>query len=182
MSDKILIKRYASRRLYNTNSSEYVTLDEVADLIRDGKDVEIRDRKTDQDLTRQYLLQIITEQQGSGENMLPINLLTGLVRSYNSSSQNLLPEFLSRSYDAFVTQQTNMLEQLSGGLGAGMGFGDPAEWQKTYGGIYGQMMQAFMPGQTEAEPAAEPKAEPASDEIAEIKQQLAALQQKLADL
>ena len=114
MPDPILINRYASRRLYNTQSSEYVTLEEVAGLIRDGNEVEIRDRKTGEDLTRQYLLQIITEQESRGENIMPINVLTGLVRSYSSTTQNFLPEFLSKSYEAFSEQQESMMRRFGG--------------------------------------------------------------------
>lgn len=186
MSETILIKRYASRRLYNTKSSEYVTLEEVAGLIRDGKEVEIRDRKSGEDLTRQFLLQIITEQQCKGESSLPINVLTGLVRSCNSSTQNMLPEFLSRSYDAFTEQQDKMVRRLSGGIPKGLtpklGFGNPAEWQKKQAEIYGTMMQAFMPTRpiSEAEPTTEP--DNSSDEVSAIKEQLAELQRKLENL
>ena len=182
MSEKILINRYASRRLYNTQSSEYVTLEEVATLIRDGNEVEIKDRKTGEDLTRQYLLQIITEQQCKGESSLPINVLTGLVRSCNSASQNLLPEFLSKSYEAFTEQQEKMLEQFSGSipekLAPDFGFGTPTEWQKKQAEIYSSMMQAFLP--KTPEPAKEPA--PDANEMTEIKEQLAALKRKLDTL
>ncbi len=184
MPEKILINRYASRRLYNTQSSEYVTLEEVATLIRDGQEVEIKDRKTGEDLTRQYLLQIITEQQCKGESSLPINVLTGLVRSCNSASQNLLPEFLSKSYEAFTEQQEKMLATFSGAIPekmpADFGFGSPAEWQKTQTEIYSTMMQAFMPGAAPSRPEKAPA--PDADEMSEIKEQLAALQRKLDTL
>jgi len=184
MPEKILINRYASRRLYNTKSSEYVTLEEVATLIRDGNEVEIKDRKTGEDLTRQYLLQIITEQQCKGESSLPINVLTGLVRSCNSATQNLLPEFLSKSYEAFTEQQEQMMQRFSGNIPAAaapdFGFGTPAEWQKKQAEIYGSMMQAIIPGATPPPPA-EPPA-PANNEMSEIKEQLAALQRKLDTL
>jgi len=184
MSETILIKRYASRRLYNTQRSEYVTLDEVATLIRDGNEVEIQDRKSGEDLTRQFLLQIITEQQCKGESSLPINVLTGLVRSCNSSTQNMLPEFLSRSYDAFTEQQEKMVRRLSDGIPKGLtpklGFGNPADWQKKQAEIYGTMMQAFMPKRSATEAA--PAPEPNTDEVSAIKEQLAELQRKLENL
>lgn len=179
MSKKILINRYASRRLYNTESSEYVTLDEVAALIRDGNEVEIRDRKTGEDLTRQYLLQIITEQQCKGENSLPINVLTGLVRSCNSATQNMLPEFLSKSYEAFTEQQAAMMDKISETVpGTPSGFGNPVEWQKKQAEIYASVMAAFMP-QTAEKNTPEPAA---ADEMSEIKEQLAALQRKMENL
>lgn len=85
MSDQekpLLIKRYASRRLYNTETSDYVTLEDIAGFIRDGREVQIIDLKTGDDLTRQYLLQIIAEHESRGENVLPVNVLNDLVRSY----------------------------------------------------------------------------------------------------
>ncbi|MCP5076226.1 MAG: polyhydroxyalkanoate synthesis repressor PhaR [Rhodobacteraceae bacterium] len=179
MPDPILINRYASRRLYNTQSSEYVTLEEVAALIRDGNDVEIKDRKTGEDLTRQYLLQIITEQESKGENVMPVNVLTGLVRSYRSSAQSVLPEFLSKSYEAFSEQQEKMVQQI--------GFGSTGDWQKKQAEIYQSMMQAFIPRTPTAvvddEPE-EPEETPvaANDDVSEIKEQLAALQRKLDQL
>jgi len=187
MTETILINRYASRRLYNTQSSEYVTLEEVATLIRDGKEVEIRDRKSGEDLTRQFLLQIITEQQCKGENMLPINVLTGLVRSCNSSAKNMLPEFLSQSYEAFSEHQKKMVSQISGGLPEGitskLAFGNPAEWQKKQADIYTSMMQAFIPKIPGAKPeVAEQPKEEATDEVSEIKAQLAELQRKMENL
>lgn len=178
MSETILINRYASRRLYNTESSEYVTLEEVSALIRDGKEVEIRDRKSGEDLTRQYLLQIITEQQCKGENMLPINVLTGLVRSCNSSTKSMLPEFLSQSYDAFTQQQEQMISSLSNGIAPQADFANPMEWQKKQAEIYTSLMQAFIP----KTPATEDAPQAASDEVSEIKSQLAELQRKLENL
>ncbi len=80
MADKpLLIKRYASRRLYNTETSDYVTLEDIAGFIRDGRDVQIVDLKTGDDLTRQYLLQIVAEHESRGENVLPLSVLTDLV-------------------------------------------------------------------------------------------------------
>lgn len=105
MAETILISRYASRKLYNTNASEYVTLDDIADLIRNGHDVEVKDRKTNEDLTRQVLLQIIAERESRGDYLLPINLLTDLVRNYNNVPGSIIPEFLSRSFDVFKQQQ-----------------------------------------------------------------------------
>lgn len=80
----LLIKRYASRRLYNTETSDYVTLDDIAGFIRDGREVQIIDLKSGDDLTRQYLLQIIAEHESRGENVLPVDVLTDLVRSYTT--------------------------------------------------------------------------------------------------
>ena len=90
----LLVKRYASRRLYNTETSDYVTLDDIAGFIRDGRDVQIIDLKSGDDLTRQYLLQIIADYESRGESMLPIAVLNDLVRSYSNQASTVMPEFL----------------------------------------------------------------------------------------
>ena len=90
----LLIKRYASRRLYNTETSDYVTLDDIAGFIRDGREVQIVDLKSGDDLTRQYLLQIIAEHESRGENVLPVNVLNDLVRSYTNQAHSIVPQFL----------------------------------------------------------------------------------------
>ena len=180
MSEPILINRYASRRLYNTQTSEYVTLDEIAELIRQGHDVEIRDRKSGEDLTRQFLLQIITEQESKGENVLPVDVLTGLVRSYSTAAQGLLPEFLSRAYGAFSQQQNAMMEKMSQMPGM------PAAWQKQQAEMMRQMMSAWMPrvptATTEPEAEEEKPASTAEKELADVKAQLAELMRKVDGL
>ena len=105
-SSTLLIKRYASRRLYNTETSDYVTLDDIAGFIRSGRDVQIIDLKSGDDLTRQYLLQIIAEHESRGENVLPIDVLTDLVRSYASQTTSALPEFLTMSLEMFRESQS----------------------------------------------------------------------------
>ena len=90
----LLIKRYASRRLYNTETSDYVTLDDISGFIRDGREVQIVDLKSGDDLTRQYLLQIIAEHESRGESVLPVDVLNDLVRSYMSPDASVVPQFL----------------------------------------------------------------------------------------
>ena len=108
----LLIKRYASRRLYNTETSDYVTLEDIAGFIRAGREVQIVDLKSGDDLTRQYLLQIIAEHESKGENVLPVNVLTDLVRSYTDSAQSVVPQFLSMSFDMLRDSQTKMMENM----------------------------------------------------------------------
>lgn len=111
-SDPLLIKRYASRRLYNTETSDYVTLDDIAGFIRDGREVQIIDLKTGDDLTRQYLLQIIAEHESRGENVLPVDVLTDLVRSYTTQAQSVVPQFLAASFEMLREGQSKMMENL----------------------------------------------------------------------
>ncbi|WGI22781.1 polyhydroxyalkanoate synthesis repressor PhaR [Amylibacter sp. IMCC11727] len=178
MADPILINRYASRRLYNTQTSEYVTLDEISELIKQGNDVEIRDRKTGEDLTRQFLLQIITEQESKGENVLPVNVLTGLVRSYSTAAQGMLPDFLSQSYEMFTQQQQSMMEKIPG-------MGAAGNWQKQQADMMQSMMAAWMPQMQNtgaATPKEEPESTPESEELSAVKQQLAELMKKVDGL
>ncbi|MBZ4023510.1 polyhydroxyalkanoate synthesis repressor PhaR [Rhodobacter sp. TJ_12] len=109
----LLIKRYASRRLYNTETSDYVTLEDIAAFIRQGREVQIVDLKSGDDLTRQYLLQIIAEHESRGENVLPVDVLTDLVRSYTSQAQSVVPQFLAASFEMLREGQSKMMENLS---------------------------------------------------------------------
>ena len=109
----LLIKRYASRRLYNTESSDYVTLEDIARFIRAGRAVQIIDLKTGDDLTRQYLLQIIAEHESRGENVLPLEVLTDLVRSYTAQAQSVVPQFLAMSFDMLRQGPGKIAEQMT---------------------------------------------------------------------
>lgn len=111
----LLIKRYASRRLYNTETSDYVTLEDIAGFIRQGRDVQIVDLKSGDDLTRQYLLQIIAEHEAKGENVLPTNVLTDLVRTYTTQAAQVMPQFLAASFEMLREGQSKMLEQMTKG-------------------------------------------------------------------
>lgn len=179
----LLIKRYASRRLYNTETSDYVTLEDIAGFIRTGREVQIVDLKSGDDLTRQYLLQIVAEHESKGENVLPINVLTDLVRSYTTGMQSVVPQFLAQSYEMLREGQSKMIENLSAmpnPLSTVPGFEAMRAQQEAF-------MKAFMgglPGWGGSGPAPESAEEPASkdDELAQIKRQLADLQKKLSKL
>lgn len=109
----LLIKRYASRRLYNTETSDYVTLEDIAAIIRSGRQVQIIDLKSGDDLTRQYLLQIIAEHESRGEAVLPLDVLTDLVRSYTPHTRSIVPQFLATSFQMLRDSQSQMLENFS---------------------------------------------------------------------
>lgn len=116
MADKdkpLLIKRYASRRLYNTETSDYVTLEDIASFIREGREVQIVDLKSGDDLTRQYLLQIIAEHESRGESVLPVDVLTDLVRSYTSQASSVVPQFLAASFEMLREGQSKMMENMA---------------------------------------------------------------------
>jgi len=109
----LLIKRYASRRLYNTETSDYVTLEDIATFIRDGREVQIVDLKSGDDLTRQYLLQIIAEHESRGESVLPVDVLTDLVRSYTSQAASVVPQFLAASFEMLREGQSQAMETMT---------------------------------------------------------------------
>ena len=172
----LLIKRYASRRLYNTETSDYVTLEDIAIFIRAGREVQIIDLKSGDDLTRQYLLQIITEHESKGENVLPINVLTDLVRSYSDKAQSFVPDFLAHSFDMIKKQQADLVDNFQRSMPDPMAaFGGLEGWQKKQ-----QEFMTAMMGNWGRKPP-EPPAQEAED-LDAIKQQLADLQAKLKNL
>lgn len=175
----LLIKRYASRRLYNTETSDYVTLEDIAGFIREGRDVQIIDLKSGDDLTRQYLLQIIAEHESRGENVLPINVLNDLVRSYTTQATSIVPEFLAMSFDMLRDGQSKMMENMSSM--------NPMAKMPGFEAMQAQQ-KAFMDALTNgfgswpgAKPADKAKSD-AADDLDGIKQQLADLQEKLSKM
>jgi polyhydroxyalkanoate synthesis repressor PhaR len=176
----LLVKRYASRRLYNTETSDYVTLDDIAGFIRGGREVKIVDLKSGDDLTRQYLLQIIAEHESRGENVLPLNVLTDLVRSYTTQAQSVVPQFLAMSFELLRDGQSKMVENLSKHPMAKMPGFDALQRQQQ--AFLKSMMAGWTPpaGEGEAEQPAE--AQTPAEELAEIKKQLSQLQTKLSRL
>ncbi|MGB5558987.1 MAG: polyhydroxyalkanoate synthesis repressor PhaR [Paracoccaceae bacterium] len=174
----LLIKRYASRRLYNTESSDYVTLEDIATFIREGRDVQIVDLKSGDDLTRQYLLQIIAEHEGRGESVLPINVLTDLVRSYTTEVQSVVPQFLAMSFDMLRDGQSKMLENLSSPIAQLPGFEAMQAQQKAFI----KAMTGGLAGGWDAKGKTGSDNKGNSDDLDEIKKQLADLQSKLSKL
>ncbi|MFC2966746.1 polyhydroxyalkanoate synthesis repressor PhaR [Acidimangrovimonas pyrenivorans] len=180
----LLIKRYASRRLYNTETSDYVTLEDIAGFIRAGREVQIIDLKSGDDLTRQYLLQIIAEHESKGESVLPITVLTDLVRSYTSSAQSVVPEFLAASFEMLRDSQSKMMENL-GSMPNPMATVPGFEALQRQQEAFLKSMMAGWPAQggTGPEAAGAGTGEQGKDEeLAQIKKQLAELQSKLSKL
>lgn len=186
----LLIKRYASRRLYNTETSDYVTLEDIAGFVRAGRDVQIVDLKTGDDLTRQYLLQIVAEHESKGDSVLPTNVLTDLVRSYATNMQSVMPQFLASSFEMLRESQAKMMENIAGmtaGPMAGLPGVDALRKQQE---AFMKTLMSGMPGMAGlpvwgAKPGAAEESAPAKEspeDLAEIKRQLAELQQKLSKL
>lgn len=110
-----LIKKYANRRLYNTETSCYITLDDLYDMIKRGEDFIVRDAKTDEDLTRQVLTQIIFEQETKGYNLLPLSFLRNVISMYDNNLAPIFPEYLEASIDSFMQNQERMRQFAAGG-------------------------------------------------------------------
>ncbi|PPB80182.1 polyhydroxyalkanoate synthesis repressor PhaR [Albidovulum inexpectatum] len=179
----LLIKRYASRRLYNTETSDYVTLEDIAGFIRDGRRVQIIDLKSGDDLTRQYLLQIIAEHESRGENVLPIDVLTDLVRSYTTSAQSIVPQFLAASFQMLRESQSKMLENLSSFPNPMAGMPGFEALQRQQQAFLKTLMPGFAgssgPEREEGDSSADSSSK---EELEAIKKQLAELQAKLSKL
>ncbi|WP_428925990.1 polyhydroxyalkanoate synthesis repressor PhaR [Marinibacterium sp. SX1] len=176
----LLIKRYASRRLYNTETSDYVTLEDIAGFIRDGREVKIVDLKSGDDLTRQYLLQIIAEHESRGENVLPVTVLNDLVRSYMVPGGGMMPQFLQTSFDMLRDSQSKMLDNMNAmnPIAKMPGFEAMKAQQEAFvkamtGGLSGQWSGPGEEGAAESE---------SKDDLDAIKKQLADLQDKLSKL
>ena len=170
--EPLLIKRYASRRLYNTETSDYVTLEDIAAFIRAGRAVQIVDLKTGTDLTRQYLLQIIAEHESKGESVLPIEVLTDLVRSYTGAAQSVVPDFLRASFEMLREGQSKVMENMTAmnPMANMPGF----EAMRAQQAAFVKMMTGGMAAGSGPEP------EKDGDDLSDIKKQLAELQEKLS--
>ncbi len=177
----LLIKRYASRRLYNTETSDYVTLEDIAGFIREGREVQIVDLKSGDDLTRQYLLQIIAEHESRGENVLPLEVLTDLVRSYTSQANSVVPQFLAMSFDMLREGQTKVMERMGTPITGLPGFDAMKAQQEAF---VKAMTAGGFPGGTswptpEAGEDNAPKDDEPVEELDVIRAQLAEMQAQL---
>ncbi|MGK7653487.1 polyhydroxyalkanoate synthesis repressor PhaR [Roseovarius sp. B08] len=183
----LLIKRYASRRLYNTETSDYVTLEDISEFIRGGREVQIIDLKSGDDLTRQYLLQIIAEHESRGENVLPINVLTDLVRSYTTQATSMVPDFLAASFEMLQQGQSQMMENMAKANPLAKSFNqmpgmDTIRAQQE--AFLKAMTGGGVPGMTGKAPeeGAPAKSDTGDEGLDDIKKQLADLQDKLSKL
>ena len=118
----VVIKKYANRRLYNTETSSYVTLDHLARLVKEGREFVVRDAKTGEDLTRSVLTQIIFEQEGKEETLLPVPFLRHLISLYGEGMQAMVPSYLQVSMDGFMRNQEKMREAVQSSMGANQAF------------------------------------------------------------
>lgn len=175
-SDPIIIKKYANRRLYDTETSSYITLDLLSQMTREGRDFVVVDAKSGEDITHGVLTQIIMEEEQRGENLLPVNFLRQIISLYGDSMQSMVPQYLEASMDAFRKNQQQFQQAMQGAFGGG----PFAEIAKRNMEMLNAAASAFSGGGVS--PAAEAKAESSADEVAELKAQLAALNAKIDKL
>lgn len=189
-SGPVIIKKYANRRLYNTETSSYITLEHLAAMTREGRDFKVVDAKTDEDITHNVLTQIIMEEESRGQTMLPVNFLRQLISLYGDSMQAMVPGYLEASMDSFRRNQEQFKSAVEGAF-ANSPF---AEIAKRNIAMFEAAASAFQPGgagnpAAGAAPAA-PAAAPASTEpstsgggdVSALKAELARLQEKIEKL
>lgn len=171
--DCIIIKKYANRRLYNTQSSSYITLDYLAKLTREGKDFKVVDAKTGDDITHNILTQIIMEEEASGQQMLPVSFLRELISMYGNSMQSMIPHYLEASMDAFRKNQEKFQSAMEGSLKNG-----------PFAQIARQNLAMFEAASNVFQPRRPKPDAPASEdsEIKALKDQLAEMQRKIDEL
>jgi polyhydroxyalkanoate synthesis repressor PhaR len=180
------IKKYANRRLYNTGTSTYVTLEDLAEMVKGGEDFLVFDAKTGEDITRSVLTQIIFEQESKGQNLLPITFLRQLIRFYGDSIQNLIPTYLDFSIDSLVRDQGKLRDQMKTAFGptALDVIGDQVRRNTE---MFEQAMRMFLPfgsGRPENQtPPSDAAAEPSSDsDFDTMRRQLDEMQKRLDKL
>jgi polyhydroxyalkanoate synthesis repressor PhaR len=186
--DPVIIKKYANRRLYNTQTSSYVTLDHLCEMVKQGTEFEVRDARTGDDITRSVLTQIIFEEEAKGQSLLPIKFLRQLIRFYGDSLQGFVPGYLDMSMESFAKNQEAMRSRIAEAFGGGsqvleaMTRQNLAMFERTM-----QMFQPFMPKPRAGEDApktngsTEHKPKP-SEEISELKSEIEEMRRQLSEL
>ena len=193
MTDKIIITKYSSRRLYNTQTSEYVTLDQIAEFIKDGKEVHIIDKETNEDVTNQYLLQIISDYEIKKGASIPKDILTEIIKSYSDASKNLMPEILSQTFNFMKENQEKFLKSFNSNFDVNSNNDKNTETLKNWQDFQSQMMSNIIypwydnsnaedsseTKRSEEPTKEEPKQENYKSDIDLMKEQIASLQKQL---
>ena len=183
--ERIVIQKYANRRLYNKATSSYITLEDLSKMVKEGVEFEVRDAKSGEDITRKVLTQIRCEEEGRGQNLLPIQFLRQLIGFYGDRMQAFLPSYLELSLDSFIRQQERVREQMTSVTPPSMGVFDEQIRQNMV--LFDRAMKMFTPfafRADEAPPPSKPPPPPAKedDTLADLKKQMMAMQEQLAAL
>jgi polyhydroxyalkanoate synthesis repressor PhaR len=179
--EPVTIKKYANRRLYNTGTSTYVTLEDLAAMVKKGEDFVVFDAKSGEEITRSVLTQIIFEQENKqGQNLLPITFLRQLIRFYGDSMQMLVPRYLEVSIDSLTRQQEKMRQQMTQAFGTNPGFGAIEDQVRRNMEMFERAFAMFVPfSRRENQAAEEDKAASPTGEIDDLKRQLGDMQKRL---
>lgn len=193
-TEPVTIKKYANRRLYNTGTSTYVTLEDLANMVKEGEDFVVYDAKNGEDITHSVLTQIIFEQENKGQNLLPIAFLRQIIRFYGDSMQMLVPRYLEASIDSFTKDQEKYRDHVAKTLTGG-GFAGLDDHVRRNMDMFERAFHMFLPfpkgeegaaapGTTPATPAPATPAAPVqrTDELDALKRQMADMQAKLEQL
>ena len=190
--EPVIIKKYANRRLYNTQTSSYVTLDHLCEMVKEGVDFEVRDARSGEDITRSVLTQIIFEEEAKGQNLLPIRFLRQLIRLYGDSLQSFVPGYLDLSMESFSKNQEAIKNRMTEAFGGGSQAFEVMARQNL--AMFERAMKMFspfgvgMPGAQRgaageeartANGTAEPKT---SEDISELKSEIEAMRKQLSEL
>lgn len=167
--DVVTIKKYANRRLYDTERSCYITLEDLGAMVRDGRDFRVVDAKSGDDITHNVLTQIIMDEETRGETLLPVNFLRHLIGMYGDKMQSMVPQYLEASMTAFRKNQQDVRSALEGALGS-----NPlAELTRRNMEMFQQAAGAFIPGAGGSSKAKDAEIAALKAEIAELKAALA---------
>jgi polyhydroxyalkanoate synthesis repressor PhaR len=181
--EPVTIKKYANRRLYNTGTSTYVTLEDLAVMVKEGEDFVVFDAKTGEDITRSVLTQIIFEQENKGANLLPINFLRQVIRFYGDSMQLVVPRYLEASIDLFTRDQGKVRDSMSKAFGGNSGGFNPVEdMVRRNMEMFERAFTMFLPSAQKSAASFDKAGEPSGEggqEIDNLKRQMEELQKKL---
>ena len=178
----VTIKKYANRRLYNTATSSYVTLDHLCQMVKDNVEFAVYDAKTGEDITRSVLTQIIVEEENKGQNLLPINFLRQLISFYGDNLQVLLPRYLDQSMELFARNQEQMRKYMQETFGGMFPFGRFEEMGKQNLALFERAMKMFSPFKPADKPA-EPAAGDGNEaQLDAVRAQVESLQRQLESL
>ena len=189
--EAIKIKKYANRRLYNTATSSYVTLDDLSEMVKSGVEFVVVDAKSGDDITRSVLTQIIFEEESKGQNLLPIKFLRQLIGFYGDSLQSVVPNYLEHSMNAFAQNEESMRKHMKESMGSMFPFGQLEDLGKQNMAMFERAMQMFTPfaANGASESPAESRSEPTDprpaaddDDMSALKAQLRALQEQVDNL
>jgi len=178
----VTIKKYANRRLYNTSTSSYVTLDHLSQMVKEGTGFVVNDAKTGDDITRQVLTHIIVEEESKGQNLLPIQFLRHLISFYGDSLQSVVPNYLDYSMQAFARNQEQMRSYMRDTLGGLNPFGQFEEVGKQNMAMFENAMKLFTPFQPGTGNGKVPPEKGTPEEAANAGESLGALRNKLDDM